>query len=215
MKYEDWKARWDQGQIGFHLGRPHPALERHIGLFAGAPSVLVPLAGKAVDLDRLAEVVPEVIANEFVEAAARAYFAERDVTPRAERRGTTTILRGGPITYLIDDFFSLELPPEERVAAVFDRAALVAVDPSERARYVDRLARLLRPGGVVLLIAFEFDQRRIGGPPFSIGGDEVHALFEPRFALERLEHLDAPAGDRFVNAGVPVLREAVYRITLR
>ncbi len=215
MEYEDWKARWDQGQIGFHLGRPHPALERHIGLFSGATSVLVPLAGKTFDLDRLADVVPEVFANEFVDSAARAYFRERDQVPRERAQGTTLILSQGQVSFLIDDFFALVPPPiEERVGAVFDRAALVAVDPSERARYVDQLANLMRPGGVILLVTFEFDQDKIGGPPFSIGEDEVRALFSPRFSVELLEHLDEPAGDRFKKAGIPVLREAIYRITL-
>lgn len=216
MQYEDWKARWDAGQIGFHLGRPHPALERHIGLFSGATSVLVPLAGKTADLDRLADVVPEVIANEFVEAAARAYFAERELEPRERAQGTTLILQHGQTTYLVDDFFALvPPPPEERMGAIFDRAALVAIDPETRGRYVEVLASMLRPGGLVLLICFEFDQTKIAGPPFSIPEAEVHALFDGRFDVELLEHIDEPAGDRFRNAGVPVLREAIYRLTLR
>lgn len=216
MQYEDWKARWDEGQIGFHLGLPHPALERHIDLFAGVTSVLVPLAGKTVDLDRLADVVPEVIANEFVESAARAYFTERELVPRERAQGTTLILQHGQITYLVDDFFALVPPPvQERVGAIFDRAALVAIDPSRRPRYVEALASMLRPGGTVLLICFEYDQSKLDGPPFSIPEADVHALFESRFEVALLEHIDEPAGERFRRAGVPVLREAIYRLTMR
>ena len=216
MHYDDWKARWDQGQIGFHLGRPHPALERHIGLFEGVTTVLVPLAGKTVDLDRLADAVPEVIANEFVESAARSYFAERAQVPRERAQGTTLVLSHGQITYLVDDFFALVPPPsEERVGAIFDRAALVAINPSDRARYVETLASMLRPRGLILLVCFEYDQSKLDGPPFSIPEADVHALFGARFEVELLEHLDEPSGERFRRAGVPVLRESIYRLTMR
>jgi len=216
MQYEDWKARWDQGQIGFHQGHPHPALERHIDLFAGVTSVLVPLAGKTLDLDRLAEVVPEVLANEFVESAARAYFADRELVPRERAQGTTLILQHGQITYLVDDFFALVPPPrEERIGAIFDRAALVAIDPSKRALYVETLASMLRPGGFILLICFEYDQSKIAGPPFSVSEVAVHNLFGARFEVELLEHIDEPASERFRVAGVPVLRETIYRLTMR
>jgi thiopurine S-methyltransferase len=216
MQYEFWKSRWDEEKIGFHLGRPHPALERHIGLFAGATSVLVPLAGKTVDIDRLADVVPEVIANEFVESAARAYFAERELVPRERAQGTTLILQHGQVSYLVDDFFALVPPPVQgRVSAIFDRAALVAIDPSERPRYVEALASMLRPGGTILLICFEYDQSKIQGPPFSIPEGEVHALFDARFQVALLEHMDEPSGDRFRDAGIPVLRESIYQLTMR
>ena len=52
-----WLQRWERGETGFHLGAVNPHLERHfpaLGLAPGA-RVLVPLAGKSLDLAWLRE----------------------------------------------------------------------------------------------------------------------------------------------------------------
>lgn len=198
----DWQARWSEGRIGFHLGKPHGLLERHLDLFAGAGSVLVPLAGKTADLDCLASVVPQVIANEFVEAAPRAYFAEREVSPHEARRGSTRVLTHGPITYLVDDFFALEPHVAGGYDAFFDRAALIAVLPQDRERYVAALVRLTHPGTVGLLITVEYDPSVMDGPPFSVDQAEVARLFGAHFDVRELDARKDQVGSK------PVLERA-------
>ena len=59
---------------------------------------------------------------------------------------------------------------------------------------------LLRPGGRVLLNAFEYDQTRRSGPPWSVPDEEVRARFASR-GVERLARVDAVAANHEIAAG--------------
>lgn len=192
MDHARWQERWSEGRIGFHLGSPHPVLARERATFQAARSILVPLAGKTVDLDVLAEDNRRVVANEFVEAAARAFFAERAVTPAESRTGERLQLTHGSIQYDVGDFFELDASQLGPFDAVFDRAALIAIDPADRARYAQVLASLVAPRGVVLLVTLEVDAG--SGPPHLVTAADVAAIFSASFAVEQLEPLIAQDG---------------------
>ena len=213
MEQSYWQSRWDQGQIGFHLGHPHRILVEHLEWFRDK-RVLVPLAGKTVDLDALAEVAQSVVANEFVERAARAWFDERGQTPQESRtpNGQLT-LEHGRVRYVVGDFF--ELDRQERFDAVFDRAALVAIRAQDRAHYIDTLRAVMKPGAFTLLTVFEYDQSKLDGPPFSIDEATLAALFADGFEIEPCGQADEPAGERFQKAGITTLPERAYRVTRR
>lgn len=205
-----WQKRWDAGRIGFHLGRPHPSLERfigHLGLRTES-RVLVPLAGKAADVEMLSEHAGKVYANEYVERAAQDYFAERGLDPVALGAGDELRLSAGNVTFVCKDFFGLE--PTDlggAVDAAFDRASLVAIDAPRRPAYARKLAKLVAPAGRVLLIVFAYDQSRTEGPPFSVPPDEVHDLFAEHFRITALDRSEAKVGPRFAEAGIPTVEE--------
>lgn len=73
----------------------------------------------------------------------------------------------------------------------WDRAALVALHPKDREKYVETVHKMLRPGGHVLLVVTEHDPFPQGvlGPPFSIPEEAVRDLYErdDRFEVEVLE----------------------------
>src|SRR5437660_6997543 len=64
---EDWIARWHDGRIGFHEGRPNAFLERHIAELAACRRVFVPLCGRAEDVAFLAAHGHEVVGVELAE----------------------------------------------------------------------------------------------------------------------------------------------------
>jgi thiopurine S-methyltransferase len=99
------------------------------------------------------------------------------------------------------------------IDVIFDRAALVALDPTSRQRYVDGLHSLLRPGGHILLIAFAYDQSRIAGPPWSIDAPTIEQLFGERFAIETLAVRAEEGNPRFQAAGVPEMEERCCWLT--
>lgn len=205
-----WQERWDSGRIGFHLGHPHPSLVRfidHLDL-AAESRVLVPLAGKAADVDLLSKRAGHVYANEYIERAAREFFEERGLEPRATGIGGDLRLGAGNVTFVCKDFFDLD--PSilgGPVDAVFDRASLVAIDAPRRAIYARKLAELVGPSGRVLLIVFAYDQARVDGPPFSVPPDEVRGLFQEAFRITSLDRSEARVGPRFIEAGIPTIEE--------
>src|SRR5690606_5987653 len=100
-----------------------------------------------------------------------------------------------------------------RTAAVYDRAALIALPPPMRRRYVAKLEEILRPGTVVLLLGITYPDGQMDGPPFSVPESEVRELYEPGFALELLEDVNAFRPDStLARRGLRELSAQAYRL---
>ncbi|MBZ0235874.1 MAG: thiopurine S-methyltransferase [Deltaproteobacteria bacterium] len=189
MEPSFWIARWAEGRIGFHEGKPNHYLEKHGGRLAGARRVLVPLCGKAVDLAYLAGQGHAVVGVELVEDAVRQFFAEQGVTPEVERRGAFVAYTAGAITILAGDWFATDAALVGPIDAVYDRAALIAMPPELRPRYAAH-QRALAAAAPVLLVTLEYPQELMDGPPFAVPEDEVRGLY----VHARVDRLDAGAG---------------------
>eukprot|EP00397_Hematodinium_sp_SG-2012_P028025 GEMP01029482.1.p1 GENE.GEMP01029482.1~~GEMP01029482.1.p1 ORF type:complete len:353 (+),score=59.94 GEMP01029482.1:119-1060(+) len=88
------------------------------------------------------------------------------------------------LTVLCGDFFEVVLP---RVDRVFDRAALVAIMPADRKKYVKQIDDALSPGGKILLVTLACSFERVQGPPFPVPESEVRELFpEVKWNVELL-----------------------------
>ncbi len=95
--------------------------------------------------------------------------------------------------FLCGDFFNvtradLPLPP----AAVYDRAALIALPPEMRRQYVEHLGNLLEKDSKILLITLSYAQEEMKGPPFSVTDEEVYNLYAPEFDIDKLAGSEGP-----------------------
>jgi thiopurine S-methyltransferase len=154
----------------------------------------VPLCGKSVDLEHLAAGgTREVIGIELAEAAAKAFFDERKLTPAVTTAGPFTRYSAAGMTILVGDFFEATAAHVGRIDAVFDRAALVALNASLRPRYAKSLLALAG-AAPLLLISFEHELVH-DEPPFSVPEAEVRQLFSGRdiTLLERTDALESSA----------------------
>lgn len=176
MERQFWLDRWASGQIGFHEGHPNAFLARHAAHLGPPGRVLVPLCGKAEDLGWLAAQGHSVLGVELSEQAARAYFAEHDLVPAVTTRGAFTALSADRVTILVGDVFDLAPADVAEVTAFYDRAALIALQPAQRVRYVALLRKLL-PGCNGLLVTFEYDQKLMDPPPHAVHEPEVRKLY--------------------------------------
>ncbi len=215
MDADFWKQRWQEGRIGFHQDRVTPLLERHwqgLGLRPDA-TVLVPLAGKSLDMDWLAARGHRVIGVELSELAVRQYFNERGLEPTIHEEGNGIHHRIGELVLLLGDAFALDDALLASCDAVFDRAALIALPLALRQRYADQLYARMPTGCECLLITLEYPQHQKQGPPFSVEGDEVQALFSRNWRIDVLERKDILAEQPgFVAEGVSSLQTAAYRL---
>lgn len=166
-----WHERWTTNQIGFHLPEPNAQLLRWwptLNLPSGA-RVLVPLCGKTHDLAWLAGQGHAVVGVELSALACTAFFEEHGLVPAVEARGPFMAWSAGNVTILQGDVFDLpQVAPLDGFAAVWDRAALIALPPDLRARYL----REIQVPGPHLVVTMVYDQSRRDGPPFSVP-DEV------------------------------------------
>ncbi len=184
MEPQFWRDRWAEGKIGFHQGHPNGMLERHVALLGERRRVLVPLCGKAVDLAYLAGHGHTVIGVELVEDAARQFFD--GTSPVITRHAEHVEYEAGGVAIFVGDYFTATPALLGRVDALYDRAALIALPPELRPRYVEHTTALLAPGSPGLVITLEYAQDQMAGPPFSVDEAELRAL-HPGAVIERIE----------------------------
>lgn len=216
MELEDWGDRWRDGQIGFHQGDVNALLARHADAVWGAERprrLLVPLCGKSLDMVYLADVADEVVGVEYVEQAVQEFFSERRLDPQVDP-GPPIRYRADRYTLYAADVFTVGVGELGPIDAVFDRAAMVALDEPTRAAYARHLAELTAPGARMLLITFDYDQARMPGPPFAVSTDEVARCYGDTFDIEELSARDA-LDDRFRERGAEAITERALLLTRR
>lgn len=215
MDSEFWLRRWHEGRIGFHQDRVMPLLEKHWDALSlpAASRVLVPLAGKSLDMIWLAARGHRVLGVELSALAVSQFFAEHDLHPQSHdsRYGGHHV--AGTIELICGDVFALDAEVLADCAGVYDRAALIALPPTSRHRYVTELYARLPVGSRGLLITLEYPQEQMQGPPFSVDEPEVQRLYGPCWSVDLLERRDILATEpTFRSAGVTAISTAVYRL---
>lgn len=215
MDADFWLHRWQEGQIGFHRDDVMPLLETHwSALRLPANSrVLVPLAGKSLDMHWLAAQGHRVLGVELSPLAVQQFFREAGLQPRCHHSRYGEHFVAGPVEIILGDAFGLDAALLSDVAGVYDRAALIALPPALRQRYLDTVYAGLPGGCEGLLITLEYPQQEKAGPPFSVEPDEVASLFDLPWHAEPLERRDILEQEpRFRAEGVSALSTAVYRL---
>ena len=213
MFLNQWESRWQEGRIGFHLPEVNPYLPRYSeGLLNQAPqSVFVPLCGKTLDLPWLAGKTKKVVGVELIRKAVEDFYEENKITHLIQQAGKLQLYSNSSIDIFQGDFFDLNHEHVAPFKAIYDRASIVAVDPAEREKYVNHLMSFLEPGGRLLLITLEYDQKQMTGPPFSVTANEIETLLAPFGILELLETNDI-LDDRLRNKGLDVILERVFQL---
>jgi thiopurine S-methyltransferase len=237
--------QWNEKRIGFHLKDVNPVLEKYSKIYLSNTSaatdetcaasaggnirVFVPLCGKSVDLAYLTTMANEVVGVEGIRLALEQFSEEHpDLKISAkESAGASTTdgferFVGDKITLLKGDYFDLDATKSGgQFGMIFDRASMVAIEPTMREAYVDVIGELLAPGGIILLAVLE----RIGseeamkeGPPYSIPEATVRGLYgkqdwvESIKLLEQSDQLERKPEDRERYPDLDKLLETVYEI---
>jgi thiopurine S-methyltransferase len=215
MDHEFWQQRWREGQIGFHQDQVTPLLRQYwpaLALPAGS-RVFVPLAGKTLDMAWLAAQGHRVLGVELSQVAVDDFFTEHGLVPMRHESLYGVHHVAGAIELILGDAFALDAALLSDCSGVFDRAALIALPPDMRRRYAAELYARLPPGCRGLLITVEYPQHEKAGPPFSVDEEEVRALYEKDWGIERLERRDILATQPvFVAEGVTRMETAAYRL---
>lgn len=215
MDNDYWLQRWRDNQIGFHQAAVTPLLEAHwnaLALPEGA-TVLVPLAGKSVDMDWLAARGHRVVGVEISELAVQQFFAERAITPDIHEDASGIHHRAGAVDLVLGDAFTLDDALLTACDAVYDRAALIALPPELRRRYAETLYARMPSGCRGLLVTLDYPQHEKSGPPFAVPEAEVRELFARDWTIGLLECRDILADQPgFVAEGVTALSTSAFRL---
>jgi thiopurine S-methyltransferase len=218
MKNDFWLQRWERKEIGFHDNEVNAYLMQfwsELHLEQGS-SVFVPLCGKSVDLKWLQEQGHTVLGIELSEIAVQAFFQENGYTPKVSSGEKFKHYEADSIGILCGDFFDLSRDDLAKVMAVYDRAAMVALPPEMRERYVEHLLSILPPATQILLVTFDYPQSEMAGPPFALAAGEVEALYGKHADIRLLAQVDVLAQNpRFQKRGLTRLQESIYLLALK
>ncbi len=192
MDADFWHRKWATNQIGFHQDHPNDMLIRHVGalsLAAGA-RLFLPLCGKTLDIGWLCEQGYRVAGAELSELAIGQLFEDLNLTPAVTAQGALKLYHAENIDIFVGDIFDLTAAALGPVAAVYDRAALIALPADMRRDYARHLCRITK-AAPQLLITLDYDQAELAGPPFAVDAAEVRRLYAAAYEIERLTTQDA------------------------
>lgn len=210
---DNWLQRWQDHNIGWHHVEFNPHLLNHwhaLHMPRGS-LVLAPLCGKSRDMVWLAEQGYRIRGVELSPLAVESFFHEHQLEPEVTTVAGFERWRAGPYELLCGDIFDLPLLDNSDIDAVYDRASLVALNPLQRKHYAEMLSRLVPQKGRMLLVAMDYPQDEMAGPPYSVQATEVRSLFEPRFKVQLLHTLDLLKDTkRYGDRGVSRMLEQVY-----
>lgn len=213
-----WQQRWREGRIGFHQASVTPLLEQYwdaIQVPAGA-RVLVPLAGKSLDMPWLASRGYRVLGVELSPIAVRQFFDEHQLQPTRHESPSGVHHVAGDIEIIEGDVFALDPGIVAGCAGVYDRAALIALPPDLRDRYTREVYGRLPPGCRGLLVTLDFPPQEKAGPPFPVADDEVRTRFDTGWSAALLERRDILATQPgFVAEGVSALHTSAWSLRRR
>lgn len=218
MDAEFWLERWRDGRTHFHQTRVTPLLAKYwpaLELPAGC-KVLVPLSGKSLDMVWLAEQGHQVLGVELSSLAVEQFFAENNLTPTVRDADQGRYYAAGNIEIYCGDIFALGADVLGECVGAYDRAALVALPEDMRGRYAKHVYGQLSDAYRGLLITLDYDQSQMDGPPFSVGDDEVQAIYvghSDAALIDRRDILDKEP--KFKERGLAKLDTLVYRLQRR
>lgn len=218
MQSAFWLQKWQEGKTGFHRDTPLPLLMKHwpnLSLPVGA-RVLVPLCGKSPDLAWLHAQGLRVLGVELSPLAVTQFFREHDLSPEIHATAAGIHHRAGNIEIIQGDIFDLDDATLASCDAVYDRAAIIALPPPLRRRYVAEVYARLPVRCQGLLVTLEYSQEEMDGPPFSVDAGMLDELLCAAWRIERLDHraiLDSEPG--FRHRGLTALHTGVYRLRHR
>lgn len=196
MDAKFWHQRWAQNEIAFHMNEANPLLVKYFGTLSLAKGarIFLPLCGKTLDAGWLLANGFCVVGAELSKLAVEQLFDHLKITPQTSDLGSGLVHYSGiNIDIFVGDIFNLSKATLGTVDAVYDRAALVALPEKTRELYAAHLMTITN-AAPQLLIAYEYDQRLVDGPPFSVSESEIRKLYQSTYKLTQLTSLDVPGG---------------------
>lgn len=190
-----WHQRWEKHEIRFHESTPNALLVKYVHELSVAKGrrIFLPLCGKTLDIGWLLSQGYRVVGVELSRIAIEQLFMELGMQPEISGVGDVEQWSAYKIDIFVGDIFALSRQILGPVDAIYDRAALVALPENMRKRYAAHLTELTQKAPQ-LLISYEYDQRVMAGPPFSVSHEEVHHHYAGKYHVTLLASTEVAGG---------------------
>ncbi len=190
-----WHQRWKNKETGWHESKPNALLVQHFSRLSVPKGrrIFMPLCGKSLDIGWLLSNGYRVAGAELSQLAIEQLFMELGEQPEISTMGDVQQWSGKHLDIYVGDIFALTRTMLGPVDAVYDRAALVALPEDIRPRYAAHLMEITGKAPQ-LLICYQYDQRVMDGPPFSVSNEEVTQHYGETFDAQLIASVDVPNG---------------------
>ena len=164
-----WSKKYQAGQTGWDMGGVSPPIQAYIDqLERKDMSILIPGAGNAYEAAYLFEQGFQDITILDLAKQPLENFKKRVPEFPDDR-------------LLQQDFFTLE----GQFDLILEQTFFCALDPSLRVDYIDKMKSLLKPGGKLVGLLFDFRLTE-EGPPFGGDADAYSLAFQAQFNLKTM-----------------------------
>ncbi|XP_018587323.1 probable thiopurine S-methyltransferase [Scleropages formosus] len=222
MALSEWEDRWQEGRIGFHQLHVHRMLKTNIDkVLCGRKDVrfFFPLCGKAIDMKWLADMGHSVVGVELSQKAIKQFFEENNLSYSEESvpaipGGKMFKSSDGKISLYQCSFYDFSSSIAGQFGGIWDRGALVAINPCDRQRYAALIVTLMDKDCRYLLDTLLYNPELYGGPPFFVSDEDVRNLFGSACDIELLQTEDS-FEERHKSWGLDSLTEKVHLLTLK
>lgn len=206
MELSYWLSRWNKGNTGFHMEKGYPGLSISWPTLSIPPEpiVLIPLAGKSVDILWIADRAKKVICSEISSIAIEQFFDQHEMKFSKTRFASFEIYHSQNIEFWCGDFMKLPQNKIGEVDLIYDKASIVALPEKMRNTYSKKIISLSSDKTKILMHLLSYDQSEMSGPPFSVDPHEIKHLFSGNFDIHFLQKnsLDIQNFEKFLNRGL-------------
>ncbi|MCX2720088.1 methyltransferase domain-containing protein [Lentiprolixibacter aurantiacus] len=166
-----WEERYLENKLGWDIGYVSTPIKTYVDqLDDTSLKILIPGAGRGYEARYLHE-------NGFKET----YVV--DIASQPLRHIGEVCPDFPPEHLLENDYFKIE---EKEFDLILEQTFFCALAPRLRPQYVKKMYELLKPGGILVGLLFDFPLSD-SGPPFGGSAEEYHELFRDSFTIQKLE----------------------------
>ena len=166
-----WEERYRENKLGWDIGAVSTPIKAYIDqLKDNSLKILIPGAGKGYE----------------AQYAHQRGFRNTYVVDIASQplKHIKRACPDFPSAHLLEtDFFEME---ESDFDLVLEQTFFCALTPELRMPYVEKMYEILKPGGILAGLFFDFPLTD-SGPPFGGSIEEYQSLFQERFKIHKLE----------------------------
>ncbi|GAB4162826.1 MAG: methyltransferase domain-containing protein [Winogradskyella sp.] len=165
-----WENRYKENKTGWNIGYASPPIKKYIEqLNNKSACILIPGAGNSFEAEFLWD---NGFKNTFVLDIAKQPL--ENLKNRVQTFPDDHLLH--------QDFFELN----KSFDLIIEQTFFCALSPNLRTQYVDKMYELLKPGGKLVGLLFDFPLTE-SGPPFGGSRKEYLSLFNEKFKIATLE----------------------------
>ncbi|MDC6351964.1 methyltransferase domain-containing protein [Zeaxanthinibacter sp. PT1] len=171
LNKEYWEQRYRENRLGWDIGHISSPLKKYIdGLRNKEMKILVPGAGYGYEVSYLHQLgFTSVYAVDYAAEPLQRILRENPDFPKDQ------LVEG--------DFFDME---ESGFDLILEQTFFCSLPPKLRSQYVEKTFNLLKEGGILSGLLFDFPLTE-KGPPYGGNSQMYRDLFQPPFKIDTLE----------------------------